>query len=96
MSMTQHRHTREFCTRCGDQLEDFCFSPEAENLDALRAAALRCHLEGSKEGRICAKVFIAGETSFSTIFHAPPPSVPRKTLLALRDRILSMIRRERR
>jgi len=94
--MAQEYHRKEFCTRCGDQLEDFCFSPEAENLEALRAAALRCHLEGTKEGRICAKVFIAGETSFSTVFHSPPPTVPRKTLLAIRDSILSMISRQRR
>jgi len=96
MSMIQHRHRPEFCTRCGDELENFCFSPEAENLEALRAAALRCHLEGSKEGRICAKVFIAGDTSFSTVFHAPPPSTSRKTLLAVRETILSLLRRERR
>jgi len=94
--MTSDRNRAEFCTRCGEQLENFCFSPEAENLEALRAAALRCHLEGTKQGRICAKVFIAGETSFGTVFQAPPPSVSRKTLLALRESILSLLRRERR
>jgi len=96
MPSAKHRHQPEFCTRCGEELENFCFAPEAENLDALRAAALRCHLEGAKEGRICAKVFIAGETPFTTVFTAPPPSVSRKTLLALRTAILSLLRRERR
>ena len=96
MSSKQQGHRSEICTRCGDELENFCFSPEAENLDALRTAALRCHIEGTKDGRVCAKVFIAGETSFTAVFQAPPPRVSRKTLLGVKDAILSMLGRERR
>jgi hypothetical protein len=80
-----------FCTACGEQLEDFCFSPGAGDLDALRAAAFRCYVEGRRGRGICAKLYIAdnahpaqpGEPTL-----APAPLVDEE---ALRRAILAQI-----
>lgn len=54
-------------------LDDFCFSPEAKNLDALRAQAFLCHLEGRHLGGICAKLYIANDA------HPAQPGNPDAT-----------------
>lgn len=48
-----------FCTSCGDMLEDFCFSPEAEDLAALREHIAECKKNGRFSGDVCARFFIA-------------------------------------
>jgi hypothetical protein len=81
-----------FCTQCGNELEEFCFSPGAENLDSLRTAALRCQLEGHQTGKVCAKVFIAGNNPSASLFAKPRKKVTKKALQTLRDSILQGIR----
>lgn len=51
-----------FCTACGEKLDDFCFSPDAQDLEALRAHAFLCRLEGRHNGRMCAKLYIADDS----------------------------------
>ena len=96
MVTRQHRKqtAAQFCTRCGDELEEFCFSPAVENLEALRAAALRCQLEGRQNGKVCAKVFIAGDNPSSSLLSKPRKRVAKKSLEALKDSILRMIREQ--
>ena len=91
---TKPGHRNRYCTRCGDELEDFCFSPDADNLDALRAAALRCQLNGKAEGKVCAKVFIAGRHDAALALHKPSRRVSKSRLEALRAAILRRIRDE--
>lgn len=91
---TRRGHGNRYCTRCGEELENFCFSPDADNLDALRVAALRCQLNGKAEGKVCAKVFIAGRDEATLALHRPPRRVPKSTLKALRSAILRRIRDE--
>jgi hypothetical protein len=40
-------------------LEDFCFSPEAEDLAALREHIAECKKNGRFSGDVCARFFIA-------------------------------------
>jgi len=84
----------QFCTRCGNELEEFCVSPEAKNLEALHAAALRCKLEGRKNGKVCAKIFIAGDTPSSTLLAGPRKRITRKSLQDLKESILRTIREQ--
>jgi hypothetical protein len=60
--MSQTMRQPVFCTACGEKLEDFCFSPEAKDLEALRAHAFRCHIEGRRMGGMCAALYIADDT----------------------------------
>ncbi|MGB6031712.1 MAG: hypothetical protein WBG01_14290 [Bacteroidota bacterium] len=83
-----------FCTRCGNELEEFCFSPAAENLEALYAAALRCQLEDRQNGKVCAKVFIAGEGPSASLLAKPRRRITRKSLQALKESILRTIREQ--
>jgi hypothetical protein len=95
--MVNRRSTQiraQFCTRCGNELEEFCFSPAAENLEALRAAALRCQLEGRKNGKVCAKIFIAGDNPSSALLATPRKKARRESLQALKDSILRTIREQ--
>jgi hypothetical protein len=59
--MSQTARQPVFCTACGEKLEDFCFSPEAKDLEALRAHAFRCHVEGRRMGGMCAALYIADD-----------------------------------
>jgi hypothetical protein len=83
-----------FCTECNEVLEEFCFSPEAANLDRLRAAALRCSVTGTKQGRICAKVFIAEDARFSRLFDHPRRRPSPQARRQLHQAILKKIREE--
>ena len=49
-----------FCTQCGATLDEFCFSEDAGNLDAVKANFARCKHTGKFNGELCAKVYIAG------------------------------------
>lgn len=81
-----------FCTRCGDELENFCFSPDAQNLDALRAAALRCRMAGTLAAHgICSKLFIADTDHPAAPALVPGPRPPAEDLEALRREILRRI-----
>jgi len=93
MATPRGRRNR-YCTRCGEELENFCFSPDANNLEALRAAALRCQLNGKAEGAVCAKVFIAGRSETALLRHTSPRRVPKSKLKALRSAILRRLRDE--
>jgi hypothetical protein len=95
--MVKHRRTEvrdQFCTRCGNELEEFCFSPAVENLEALRAAAIRCQLEGRQNGKVCAKIFIAGNNPSSSLLAKPRKRIARRSLQALKDSILRTIREQ--
>jgi hypothetical protein len=47
------------CTRCAEDLENFCFSPQSYDLESLKKRFEECRLKGIASGEICAKLFIA-------------------------------------
>jgi len=66
-----------FCTRCGETLENFCFSALADDLEAVRKTLAQCKEQGRFSGDFCSKLFIA----HPEVFEEPPPEaddgVPR-------------------
>jgi hypothetical protein len=55
---------RVYCTQCKTDLEDFCFSAEAKDVEALRRKFKQCQESGRFMGDCCAKLFIMEDTSF--------------------------------
>lgn len=48
-----------FCTECGVDLENFCFSETAKDVAAIRRTLAQCKKEGRFVGEACAKLFVA-------------------------------------
>ena len=48
-----------FCTACGEELEDFCFSQQAKDIEALKQRLAQCKETGKFTGGTCALLFIA-------------------------------------
>ena len=48
-----------FCTACGDELDEFCFSDQAENIESIRKRHAKCKEIGKFDGDVCARIFIA-------------------------------------
>jgi len=80
-----------FCTACGEKLEDFCFSPEVQHLEALRAFAFRCHMEGRHMGGMCARLYIADDAHPAQPGDASAPAPQPVNEEALRKAILARI-----
>jgi hypothetical protein len=52
-----------YCTECGDKLENFCFSEDADNLEAIRKHHEECKKVDRFKGDQCSKLFIAEQTN---------------------------------
>jgi hypothetical protein len=48
-----------YCTECGAELENFCFSEAAVNRMAIKKTIAQCRKEGRLVGDFCSKLFIA-------------------------------------
>jgi hypothetical protein len=48
-----------FCTQCGEELENFCFSARSDDIAAIRRSLAQCKKEGRFVGEYCAKLFVA-------------------------------------
>jgi hypothetical protein len=49
----------EFCTECGEALENFAFEGDAVDIEKLKQNRERCKQTGKAKGHHCAKLFIA-------------------------------------
>lgn len=58
-SETPRNASLQFCTECGATLDEFCFSPNADDIKAIRENFARCKHSGKFQGEMCAKLFIA-------------------------------------
>ena len=47
-----------FCTECGTYLENFCFSSDADDVEAIKKSLAQCKKSGKIAGEFCAKLFI--------------------------------------
>lgn len=57
----EHKNWPEqYCTACGDSLEDFCFSEVARDPEAVQKVFADCKKKHKFIGGQCAKLFIAG------------------------------------
>ncbi len=57
------RHKPIFCTECGIELENFCFSSNADDIAAIRKTLAQCKKNGKFVGDFCAKLFVADPQS---------------------------------
>jgi hypothetical protein len=48
-----------FCTTCGAELENFCFTGGATDLDGIKRTLAQCRQNGRFTGDYCSKLFIA-------------------------------------
>jgi hypothetical protein len=92
--MPEPKRHPAFCTACGESLEEFCFSAEARDVDALRAHVLRCRIEGRHQGGVCAKLYIASDTYSAHPDATDPVNVQSVSEERLRAAIASRIAQE--
>ena len=57
-----------FCTECGTYLENFCFSSEVENVEAIKKSLAQCKKKGKFVGEFCAKLFIGDSDTLGSIW----------------------------
>lgn len=50
-----------FCTECGAQLENFCFSSRVGDAEAIKKTLAQCKKNGKFVGEFCAKLFISDD-----------------------------------
>lgn len=48
-----------YCTECGEQLENFCFSEDVDNIETVRKQHEKCKNSDRFKGDQCSKLFIA-------------------------------------
>jgi len=48
-----------FCMECGETIENFCVSRNADDLEAVRKTLAQCRSNGRFNGEFCSKLFIA-------------------------------------
>jgi hypothetical protein len=70
----RHRRTKKddlagqkriFCTECGANLENFCFSSKSDDLEAIRKTLAQCKKKGRIMGDFCAKLFVVDPNSLT-------------------------------
>jgi hypothetical protein len=54
-----------FCTACGENLESYCFSTDADKLEAIKKHITECRESGKFTGGVCARFFIANPDDLS-------------------------------
>jgi hypothetical protein len=52
------RNIIRFCTACGEELEDFCFSDESLDPKAVKKHHEKCKKIGKYDGEMCSRLFI--------------------------------------
>ena len=57
-----------FCTECDTYLENFCFSSEVENVEAIKKSLAQCKKKGKFVGEFCAKLFIGDSETLGSIW----------------------------
>jgi hypothetical protein len=57
-----------FCTECGVELKNFCFSEGANNPEAIRKNLAQCKKTGKFAGEFCSKLFIADDNQLESLF----------------------------
>ena len=57
-----------FCTECGEELENYCFSKSSKDIFAIRMNLAQCRKSGKYAGEFCSKLFIADDENLDLIF----------------------------
>lgn len=57
-----------FCTECGAELQNFCFSGRANDPQLIRKTLAQCKKSGKFAGEFCSKLFIADDGNLDELF----------------------------
>jgi len=57
-----------FCTECGKELENYCFSMGSKDINAIKKNLAQCKKTGKFAGEFCSKLFIAGDEDLEELF----------------------------
>ena len=57
-----------FCTECGKELENYCFSSSSKDINAIKKNLAQCKKTGRFVGEFCSKLFIAGDEDLEELF----------------------------
>ena len=57
-----------FCTECGVELQNFCFSGRANDPELIRKNLAQCRKNGRFTGEFCSKLFIADDANLDELF----------------------------
>jgi hypothetical protein len=57
-----------FCTECGVDLTNFCFSERAKNPEAVRKNLAQCKKIGKFNGEFCSKLFISDDYTMDDLW----------------------------
>ena len=57
-----------FCTECGAELENFCFSDRANDPESVRKSLAQCKKSGKFKGEFCSKLFISDDLNLDTLW----------------------------
>jgi len=67
-----------YCTECGAELENFCFSGSADNVSAIKKTLAQCKKKGTFVGDFCSKLFIAETEGLDNIIREVEESRSRR------------------
>lgn len=63
IDLAEEKPDLQFCTECGDVLEDFSVSEQAKNLESVKANFHNCKKTGKFKGDVCSKMYIISPTT---------------------------------
>ena len=66
-----------FCSECGAQLENYCFSRGVKDIEAVKKTLAQCRKSGRIHGEFCSKLFIADPENYDALWEEVDKS-PRK------------------
>lgn len=57
-----------FCTECGTELDNYCFTNGSKDIYAIRMNLAQCKKSGRFAGEFCSKLFIADDENLEQVF----------------------------
>ena len=80
-----------FCTECGKELDDFCFTPDAESMGAIERRAAECSKTGKINGVLCSRWFIAQPDSFKSFQRQPTGKAAKLRVAKLKKSVMKKV-----
>lgn len=93
--MKNAQKKKYFCTGCGEELENFVFSGDASDIEAVRRHVNDCKDVGKMNGKMCSRVFIASETLFELYLERATleEKTDEQTLAAIKAQIMDKVKK---
>ena len=57
----------QFCTECGSELDEFCFTDKATDKDFLKKNHENCIKTGKFKGDVCSRIYISSNSDVDEI-----------------------------